>query len=234
MTQIDDFANSPFVRRRFSEIWESIAHLGKPQTFGKGEVIYAQGNVVGTVFFLQSGRVKIFMLGADGLERLVTIIEPGNTFCEGPAFDGRPSSVSAVAMMPSVARAFAANQLLRTMTQDTILLQAVLTEFAHKQRILALQVESMSFYSISERVALLLSHLSASYGTNYSDGTGRRVQPGIPLAELASILGVSRVTISREIAKLFKSGVVRKNGREIIILDPHALEQRMPVKTSLP
>lgn len=131
-------------------------------------------------------------------------------------------------MMSSRARAFDTDRLTIAMTQDVTLLRVVLDELAHKQRILALQAESMTFYSLSERVALLLSHLSASYGTNAPDGTGRRVRIDVPLADLASNLALSRITISREIAKLVKADVLAKNGRDIIILDLDALGSRMP------
>jgi CRP/FNR family cyclic AMP-dependent transcriptional regulator len=216
------------VRRQFQDAWQSIAHLGNLQTYDKGQAIYSKGDLTDKVFYLKTGRVKILVVDAEGIERVVSIIEPGNTFGEAAAFDGRPAYVSAVAMVASSAYALDSNELIGAMTQDVALLRVVLSELAHKQRILALQAESATFYSISERVALLLSLLSASYGTNSPDGGGRRVQVGVPLAELASILGMSRVTISREIAKLHKAGVVTKNGRDIIILDLQALDRQMP------
>jgi CRP-like cAMP-binding protein len=57
---------------------------------------------------------------------------------------------------------------------------------------------------------------------------GRRVQLHAPLEDLAGVLGMSRVTISREIAKLLRDGVVTKDKRDIIVLDPAALQHRMP------
>jgi CRP/FNR family cyclic AMP-dependent transcriptional regulator len=228
MTPVDEFANSPFLRRNSPEVWKSIAHLSTPQSFEKGQTIYHQGDHTSQLFYLESGRVKIFTIEPGGLERLMTIIEPGNTFGEAAAFDRHPHYVSAVAMIPSRTRAFDTDRLSVAMTQDVTLLRAVVDELAHKQRILALQAESMTFYSLSERVALLLSHLSASYGTNAPDGTGRRVHIDVPLADLASILGLSRITMSREIAKLVKAGIVAKNGRDILILDLAALSSRMP------
>jgi CRP/FNR family cyclic AMP-dependent transcriptional regulator len=220
------FASSPFVRRREPDIWESIAHLGTQQTYSKGETIYRQGALVDKMHYLKSGRVKIFTVDANGLERLITIIEPGNTFGEGAAFDQKPCYVSAEAMAASVSYAFGTHQIMRAMSANMALMRVVLDELAHKQRILALQAEAFTF-SISERVALLLCHLSASYGTNSPDEVGRRVHVDVPLSELATILGMSRVTISRELAKLLKSGVVSKSGRDII-LNPKALEERMP------
>jgi hypothetical protein len=39
---------------------------------------------------------------------------------------------------------------------------------------------------------------------------------------------MSRVTISREIAKLQNDGVLTKDRRDIIVLDPEGLHVRMP------
>lgn len=75
MTPVDEFANSPFLRRNSSEVWKSIAHLGTLLSFEKGQTIYHQGDLTNQLFYLESGRVKIFMIEPGGLERLMTIVE---------------------------------------------------------------------------------------------------------------------------------------------------------------
>jgi CRP/FNR family transcriptional regulator, cyclic AMP receptor protein len=221
-------ANSPFVRNTNTAIWESMSHLGTPRNIPKGGLVYHQGDATSDFYYLKAGRVKIFTGDPAGLERLITIFEPGNTFGEAAAFDGLPCYVSAMAIEKSLVYAFNAKRILEVMTKDAALLHEIINELAHKQRILALQAESMSFYNPSERVALLVAHLTATYGTDIPGGSGRRVSLHATLEEIAGILGLSRVTISREIAKLQSEGILTKDRRDIVVLDRKALQLRLP------
>src|SRR5260370_1985358 len=187
MTDYDEHlmraANSPFVRRTNPGVWASIAHLGSRRTVAKGTLIYHQGETTNDFYYLKSGRVKIFADDPGGLERLITIFEPGNPFGEAAAFDGLPCYVCAMAMETSEVYVFNAQRFMEAMASNASLLQEIIHQLAHQQRILALQAESISFYKPSEHVALLLSHLSAAYGIAIPGTVGGRVQLHAPLED---------------------------------------------------
>src|SRR5260221_386897 len=73
-----------------------------------------------------------------------------------------------------------------------------------------------------------VAHLGHTYGVDVPGETSRRVQLHVTLEEVAGILGMSRVTISRELGKLLHDGVLVKDKRDIIVLDRDALQQRLP------
>jgi Crp-like helix-turn-helix domain len=43
---------------------------------------------------------------------------------------------------------------------------------------------------------------------------------------------MSRITLSREIAKLQRAGIVTKDKRDIVVLDARALQGRAPIEVS--
>ena len=65
---------------------EFLSKVGEGKTileFRKDEVVFAQGDVASTVFYIQKGRVKVVVISEQGKEAVVGILEPGQFFGEG-------------------------------------------------------------------------------------------------------------------------------------------------------
>src|SRR6266850_8349209 len=63
-----------------------LARVGEGKTileFRKDEVVFAQGEVASTVFYIQKGRVKVVVISEQGKEAVVGILGPGQFFGEG-------------------------------------------------------------------------------------------------------------------------------------------------------
>jgi len=59
---------------REKRYWHNIA---------KDQIVFAQGDVADTVFYVQKGRVKVVVISEQGKEAVVGILEPGQFFGEG-------------------------------------------------------------------------------------------------------------------------------------------------------
>src|ERR1700693_6095882 len=58
--------------------------LGKTiSTYRKDQIVFAQGEVADTIFYIQKGRVKVVVLSDQGKEAVVGILEAGQFFGEG-------------------------------------------------------------------------------------------------------------------------------------------------------
>src|SRR5512132_1779987 len=65
---------------------EFLAKVGEGKTileFRKDEIVFAQGDVANTVFYIQKGRVKVVVISEQGKEAVVGILGPGQFFGEG-------------------------------------------------------------------------------------------------------------------------------------------------------
>src|SRR2546421_12369741 len=66
------------------EIFLSVVGKGKTVSeYRKGEVIFAQGDVADTIYYLQKGRIKVVVLSEQGKEAVVGLLEAGRIFWEG-------------------------------------------------------------------------------------------------------------------------------------------------------
>jgi CRP-like cAMP-binding protein len=65
---------------------EFVAKVGEGKTiskYRKDQLVFAQGDVADTVFYIQNGKVKVVVLSEQGKEAVVGIIETGQFFGEG-------------------------------------------------------------------------------------------------------------------------------------------------------
>ena len=63
-----------------------LAKLGEGKTileYRKDQIVFAQGDVADTVFYIQKGRLKVVVVSEQGKEAVVGILEPGQFFGEG-------------------------------------------------------------------------------------------------------------------------------------------------------
>jgi len=63
-----------------------LAKVGMGKTilkFRKNQHVFEQGDVADTVFYIQTGKVKLTVLSDQGKEAVVAILEPGHFFGEG-------------------------------------------------------------------------------------------------------------------------------------------------------
>src|SRR6185437_16000453 len=51
--------------------------------FRKNEIVYSQGDLADSVFFIQKGRAKVVVLSEQGKEAVVALFGPGDFFGEG-------------------------------------------------------------------------------------------------------------------------------------------------------
>ena len=75
--------------------------LGK-RTFGKGMIIFHKGSPGQTLYIIESGKVRIFIISESGQEISVNIYGPGDVFGELALLDGLPRSAGAVVMEKTV------------------------------------------------------------------------------------------------------------------------------------
>jgi CRP/FNR family transcriptional regulator, cyclic AMP receptor protein len=78
-----------------------LAKVGTGKTisrYHKDQIIFAQGDIADTVFYIQEGKVKIVVLSDQGKEAVVGIMEPGQFFGEG-CLNGQSLRIATAAAM---------------------------------------------------------------------------------------------------------------------------------------
>ena len=151
---------------------------------------------------------------------MLSYAEPGAGIGESTCFDGLPRYASCVAMVDSELLAVSRRAILEAGRREPEILVEMTRRISRKARLFAMHIAADGLPARG-RVALLLDHLVEAYGVNCPAGARLRVQ--YSLDELALMIGMTRVTMSRELARLIDDGVVIRQGREIVVPDVGAL-----------
>jgi len=218
-------ADSPIFAPGFETIWERYAGLASRETYRRNTVVFEAGEPADRFYYLVSGRVKVYVARPDGQERILSIAEWGNTVGTSSCFDASTRYVSCATLAETTALAFTRDAVIAAMAMDPELTAVVLSSLARKQRGLTLQAHAAALLSTSARVALLLCHLAAAYGTPSEPSGETQLKIRMSTESLASVLGVARATLSRELSRLVRDGIIRKRKWELIVLDYDKLRQ---------
>lgn len=216
---------SPFLLSGPNALTARIAALGVSRRYRTGDHVYRQGETSTWFHVVISGRVRIYLHRPDGIERVLAYAEPGSSLGEAACFDGRPRHLGSIATQPSEVVAVSRDSLLEAAREDPQLLLEITRRIAYKQRVLQLHI-LIDGLPARERVTLLLGHLVEAYGEVSLDTSTRlSIRPAID--ELALMVGLTRVTMSRELSRLVAEGVLVKDGRTIVVRDLPALRRRV-------
>ncbi|ALE74443.1 transcriptional regulator, Crp/Fnr family [Pseudonocardia sp. Ae168_Ps1] len=216
---------SPFLTAPATPVTDRLAGLGTPRRYARGEHVYRQGELSTRLHLVVSGRVRIYLHRPDGSERSLAYAEPGATLGEAACVDGRPRHLASVCTQPSEIVSVTRDALLDAARAEPELLLEITRRIAYKQRVMQLHV-LIEGLPARERVILLLGHLVEAYGEVALDTVTRlSIRPAVD--ELALLVGLTRVTMSRELSRLVAEGLVEKEGRSIVVRDLPDLRRRV-------
>ena len=190
------------------------AETGK--SYGMDQLVYMQGEQADSFFYLKKGRVKIFLSSESGMEKTLTLLEPGNIFGEAAFFDGMPRMSSARTIQNSEIVRVTRGDLLGYFSREPELAMSLLTLLARTVRMLSDQVDHMTFLQADKRIALQLLKMQGECGRE-----GKRI--ACTHEDLGNLAGASRVTVSKILNRCARAGWISTHYRSVVIVDQEAL-----------
>jgi CRP/FNR family transcriptional regulator len=187
--------------------------IAQEKHFGKGELIFSEGEEGIGFYVILSGTVKIFKLSPDGKEHILHIFNSGQTFGEVPVFAGENFPANAEALLDTWTLFFRRTAFVALLQKNPALSLKLLADLSLKLRQFTVQIENLSLKEIPARLATYLLYLAEEQ--NLSD----QITLGISKGQLASLLGTIPETLSRIFAKLSSQALIEVDGRKIRLLD---------------
>jgi CRP/FNR family transcriptional regulator, cyclic AMP receptor protein len=203
-----------------------LAQRAVPRHFAPGELIFGEGDPCTGLFVVESGHVRIFKSSASGREQVLSVEGPNSSIAELPVFDGGnfPASTAAV---DDAHLLFVSKQDFYSMcvVHPKVALK-VLRVVGKRLRALVTIIEELSFTTVRSRLISLLLRLAREQGKPAGAGG---VQITLPASnqELAAHIGTVRELVSRNLSRLQAEGLIRMDGREVVIPKLDALKDQL-------
>jgi len=202
----------------------SLARRTVPRRHPAGELIFHAGDPCAGLYIIESGLVKIFKTALSGREQVLAIDGPGSTIAELPVFDGGPYPASASAVQDTTLLFVSKQDFHSLCLEHPEIALKMLRSMGRRLRGLVSIIEELSFTTVRHRLAAMLLRLSK---------TGQRAPDGIRVVlpasnqELAAQIGTVRELVSRNMSRLQAEGIIRLDGRTVVIPDLRRLEEEV-------
>jgi CRP/FNR family transcriptional regulator len=200
-----------------------LVAIARSQHYQKGDLVFRAGAPGHHVYFLRSGKVKIYQLSPLGREVILWFCFPGEIFGLAEVARGGGRVVNAQACDQSEVLAVSQEQFkgfLMNHPQTALLSMQVLSS---RLRILGEMFVNLVSDDVNTRIAKLILRLSARYGTR----VGKEIFLNIPLThqEIADMVGTSRQTVTSTLSTLKKQGVLSIDNHRIHIESEELLNE---------
>lgn len=195
---------------------EEISHIAVAINIAKGDMVYEAGDAGGSLFVLDSGRVKTYRLNISGKEQVLRIVGPGDFLGELSLLSSVPFSDSAVALEDTVMCVLHGERVKQLMGKYPSIALKVMDEMSRRLEKAEGRIEAISLNSVTYRVTQALLELA---------GNKKQITLGMSKGDFASQLGMNQETLSRKLAALQEEGYIHLKGhRGVVILDRQGLE----------
>lgn len=203
----------PFFEHLGQSEQERLITQSNEQQYAAGELLVRQGQPAERFFLVLKGRVKLYRISADGQEKVVEIIQAGQTFAEAVMFMQRSEYPVCAETLEAVQLVSFPNRLMLTLLEENP--QACLHLLGHisirlHQRLG--ELETLTLQNATQRFALYLIQ-------QLEDRSQETVDIELPLPKrlIAARLSMQPETLSRIMARLNQEGLIEMRGRNIHI-----------------
>ena len=200
-----------------------FAELTRERTYPKGSVILFQGDPGDSLYVLRQGRAKVVLIGEDGREVILGVLEPGGHFGELALIDDQPRSAHVIAMEDSQLLILRREDFRRRVEANPSVAWALLTELSRRLRRADQKIGGLVLLDVPGRISRLLLDLSSET----DNGT---IEKPLTHQTIAQMIGASRETVSRAMKEFQQDGLIRVERRRIAVANRDALEKRAQVR----
>ena len=178
-------------------------------------IIFSQGTKAVTMFLIKAGRVKLSKFTQDGNEIIFDIRRAGDFVGENIFSEDVDYPVTATCLEDTFTCGFSKSIFEQLVLKYPNIGLQVIRNMSRRMSWLSSHVESMALTTIVEKLYRSLLNVAEEHGTK-SD-RGFIVELPFTHEELSFLVGAHRVSITRAMKELKKSGKVIQEGKRIIL-----------------
>jgi CRP/FNR family transcriptional regulator, cyclic AMP receptor protein len=210
----------------FSDIPEedlpNILPLLKERHFKKNHVLMFENDQSEEIYIIRSGMVKIYRLH-EAKEIVLSIAVPGEVLGEVEALSNDNHRISSIEALENVTTWLISKQdFLDIIDKYPSVLRKAYMVLVERTRVLNRLIRYLTFYDVRTKVANLIMDLYYNFGKPSENGY--KIDLKINQSLLASMLGVTRESISKTIGEFQSEGLIDIHEKYFYLLHKDKLE----------
>ena len=208
-------ANLPMFSEMDKDELDRIAAATVPLYFEKGQAIFQCGDACTGFHLVVYGQVKLGFTSPQGIEKVVEIVRPGQSFGEALMFLDKPYIVFAQALADTMLLHVAKHAVFEELAHDPLFARRMLSGLSRRLHGLVRDVEAYTLRSGQERI---IGYLLAEIPEGMESGAAEvQLTPGKSV--IASRLNMTPEHFSRILHELAADKLIEVDGRSVRIPD---------------
>ena len=179
--------------------------------------IFSEGNPADTIFYVESGLVKLFKRGDESKEIIIDIVSPGQIFGEHALGTEATRSVSAEVLHEGVIYVIPREIFVRACDEYPPLWRQLSEMLIARKKELERKIELLCLHDVEYRILFYLCELAGTFGVKLNN---QEFSISLSQGELASLIGATRETTSTTLNGLARRGLIRLGRRQLIVISP--------------
>jgi CRP/FNR family cyclic AMP-dependent transcriptional regulator len=214
LSKDDYFAELPIEKQAFMD-------LAKRRNLEKNHLIFFEGDLGNSCFYLEKGIIKIFKTTSTGKEPIFFLRKQGEIFGVAEVMEALPRKANAQTISHSILYEIGKNDFEDLLSRHPKLAKKTIQILGRRLRYLGEQIENLMVCDVSVRLAKLLVYLS--YDLLPDEGSWRKpvtMSHCLTQEQMASMTGSCQQTICEVLKRFQEDKLVSITKKKITILNP--------------
>jgi CRP-like cAMP-binding protein len=188
-----------------------LAEIGEGRTitrYHKDQIIFSQGDTADTVFYIQTGSVKLTVVSKQGKEAVVAVLEKNNFFGEACLNGASRRLSTAAATTEAIILQIQKAAMIRVIHEEPTFGEMFIAHLLDRAARIESDLVDQLFNSSEKRLArmlLILAHVGKQENSEI-------IIPNISQETLAEMIGTTRARVSHFMNKFRRLGFIDYNG----------------------
>jgi CRP-like cAMP-binding protein len=196
---------------------EQLASGTRLLDVSRGMLLFNRGDKAHGFYLLLEGQVKLGVISPQGDEKVIGLIEPGQSFGEAILFLERAFPIYGQVITDAKVLLISKEAIFNILDNDVLVVRRMLAALSARNHQLINDIESLSLRNSMQRLIGYMLQMIAE-----SSDPARIKFPANKLT-IASLLNLTPETLSRVMLRLQNAGLIEVSGKEISILSVDGL-----------
>jgi len=182
-------------------------------------LLFEAGQPADRFYLVHQGQIKLFSLSMDGDEKVMEILQPGQTFAEAIMFmQAKRYPVSAEALVDTELYSFDMNGFRQVLEDSKETCFKMLAGMSRRLHARIDEISNLTLHNATYRLVVFLLEQLPEGAIELAE-----IHLSTPKSVIASQLAIQPETFSRILTRLSSSGLIKVKGNDISLLDVQGL-----------
>ncbi len=217
MAVLETLRQVPLFSHLSEEEIKRLSAATRQKMYPKNSIIVFEDDPGDALYVVDSGQVKVVLIGEDGREVILSILSGGEFFGEMALIDDQPRSAHVIAMQDSNLIVLYREDFHRCLDETPRIALGLLRALSRRLRSADHKIGGLVLLDVPGRISRLLIELA-------DENDGKIISRSITHHTIGQMVGSSRETVSRTIKLLEEKGLLTVTRKTIEIRNREGLE----------